>query len=71
MSSPTRKPASSGNYVSVDTQRPKEVDYSPIEHLAKTVALSRFDWKEVQLPIFTTAFDAAGTDHDQELLISQ
>lgn len=43
--------------------------YSAIEHLAKTVALSRFDWKEVQFGMFTACFDAGGTPHDQELLV--
>ncbi len=43
--------------------------YSPIEHLAKTVALSRLLWQEVQFAMFTAAFDASGTVHDQPYLI--
>lgn len=43
--------------------------YSSIEHLAKTVALSRFHWKEVQFGMFTACFDASGTIHDQGDLV--
>lgn len=43
--------------------------YSPIEHLAKTAALSRMPWQEVQFAMFTAAFDASGTVHDQRHLV--
>jgi hypothetical protein len=43
--------------------------YSPIEHLAKTVALSRFDWREVRFGMLTACFDASGTVHDKPYLV--
>jgi len=44
-------------------------EYSPIEHLAKTISLSSFNWQEVQLAMFTACFDASGTQHDQQFLV--
>jgi len=46
-----------------------ECRYSGIEHLSKTVALSRFDWREITLAMFTACFDASGTVHDQPYLV--
>lgn len=43
--------------------------YSPIEHLAKTIALSRFDWKEIRFGMFTACFDASGSQHDQDFMV--
>lgn len=46
-----------------------EGEYSPIEHLAKTVALSSFDWKEVYFGMLTACFDASGKEADQKYLV--
>ena len=44
-------------------------EYSPIEHLAKIAALSRFSWQEVHFAMFTACFDAAGSEHDQRFFV--
>lgn len=43
--------------------------YSRIEHLAKTISLSAFNWQEVILAMFTACFDAGGSQHDQRFLV--
>lgn len=41
--------------------------WSPIEHLAKTLFLSR--WNDARFVMFTAAFDASGTEHDQSAVV--
>ncbi|MBI4431464.1 MAG: hypothetical protein HY587_07110 [Candidatus Omnitrophica bacterium] len=49
--------------------RYRKAFHSPIEHLAKTVSLSSFDWREVIFAMFTACFDAGGSQHDQKFLV--
>jgi len=42
-------------------------EYSPIEHLAKTIFMGR--WKDGRIAMMTAAFDASGTEHDQIAIV--
>jgi hypothetical protein len=53
-----------GDCVDVDTRGQKGVDYCPIEHLAKTIGLSKRKWQDIRLAMFTACFDASGHERD-------
>src|ERR1035438_237099 len=43
------------------------MDYSPVEHLAKTPWIGA--WKDGRLGMFTAVFDASGTEHDKPVMV--